>query len=70
MSGDIDFDGVFVASLLVWMLVAFILNALLRRGLAWTGFYRFIWHRALFDFSVFVILLGGIVALASDWITL
>jgi hypothetical protein len=34
--------------------------------LAATGFYRFVWHRALFDLAVTVLLLWGTVALASS----
>jgi Protein of unknown function (DUF1656) len=67
MIGEIDVQGVLVAPLLVWMLIALVLNALLRRALAWTGFYRLVWHRALFDASLYVVLLGGVVALTSFW---
>ncbi len=67
MIGEINVQGVFVAPLLVWVLVALALNALLRRVLASAGFYRLVWHRALFDASLYVVLLGGVVALTSFW---
>ena len=67
MSGEIDIEGVLVSPLLVCMLIAFVLNALLRRILAWTGLYRFVWHRALFDAALYVVLLGGVFALTSHW---
>jgi hypothetical protein len=32
--------------------------------LAWTGFYRFVWHRPLFDLALYVVLLGVVVSVA------
>ncbi len=68
MTGEIGIEGVLVAPLLVWMLAAFVLSAAVRRVLAWTGFYRLVWHRALFDLSLYVVLLGGVVAATTQWI--
>ena len=45
--------------------IALLLSLLLRRLLAAFGFYRFVWHRALFDLALTVILLGGTVEVAS-----
>lgn len=67
MTGEMDIYGVFVSPLLLWTLAALLVCALLRRGLEWTGFYRLVWHRPLFDLSLLIIVLGGIVALASHW---
>ncbi|KQT45506.1 hypothetical protein ASG52_15220 [Methylobacterium sp. Leaf456] len=64
MSGEFDLYGVFVPSLAAWMLIAFALSLPLRRGLAWAGFYRFVWHRPLFDLALYVVLLGAVVAVA------
>jgi Protein of unknown function (DUF1656) len=66
MRYDIDITGVLVPSLLLWLLLAYGLSALLSVGLRRIGFYRLVWHRALFDFAVFVCLLGGIVYLSSE----
>lgn len=68
MTGEIDIYGIFVSSLLPCTLVALLVCAVLRRGLEWVGFYRLVWHRALFDLALLVIVLGGIVALTSHWI--
>jgi len=62
---EVNFGGVFFPAFLLWVVVAFILNAVLRRLLAAIGFYRIVWHRALFDLALFTILLGGIVGIAS-----
>ncbi|HEX2942624.1 MAG TPA: DUF1656 domain-containing protein [Rhodopila sp.] len=67
MIGEINLYGVFVTPLLVWMLLAYGLSFPVRRLLSAAGFYRFVWHRALFDFALFIILLGGI-TLAAYWI--
>lgn len=64
MSGEIDVYGVFVPSLLAWMLVAFLITACARAVLARTGFYRLVWHRSLFNLAFYVIVLGGVVYLA------
>jgi hypothetical protein len=66
MIGDLGLDGVFVPSLLVWLLVALALNAVVRRLLSALGFYRFVWHRALFDTALFVILLAATMGVATS----
>ena len=64
MNRELDIFGVFVPDLLVWTVVAFFLGVLVRRVLSEIGFYRLVWHRPLFDTAVYVLLLGGVVALA------
>jgi len=68
MIGEIGIGGVFVPSLLIWALIAFVLNLALRRVLAAVGFYRLVWHRPLFDAALFVILLGIVVALSAQFL--
>jgi Protein of unknown function (DUF1656) len=65
MISEIDVYGVFVPSLLVWVGVALPLTAGLRRLLRWFGFYRLVWHRALFDLALLVIVLGVVVAVST-----
>jgi hypothetical protein len=69
MRHEIDIFGVLVPSLLLWLVVAYVLLALLRAGLEHTGFYRAVWHRALFDLAVFVCLLGGVVYLSVEYLS-
>lgn len=59
---EINIGGVYVPAALVWAGAAFMLCLLIERILARTGFYRLVWHRALFDLAVFVILWGMISA--------
>ena len=62
MNHEIDIYGVFVPDLLVWLAVAFLISVPVRRLLGAAGLYRLVWHRALFDAALFVIVLGGVVA--------
>ena len=69
MIGEVDVSGVFVPSLLLWVGAALPLTAVLRRVLRWCGFYKFVWHRPLFDLALLVIVLGAVVALANRWVS-
>jgi hypothetical protein len=62
MTHEIDIYGVFVPDLMVWVVLAFLLSVPVRRLLGAIGFYRLVWHRALFDLALFVIVLGGVIA--------
>ena len=68
MIGEIDLQGVLVTPLLAWMFIAYALSIPIRKALSWVGFYRLVWHRAFFDVSLFLVLTGGVSALANDWI--
>jgi hypothetical protein len=65
MTAEVDLYGVFVSPLLLYAVAALIVMVALRRGLAAVGFYRTVWHRALFDLALLVIVLGGIVFTAD-----
>ena len=65
MIAEANIYGVFVSPLLLYAVAALVLMAVLRRGLAAVGFYRSVWHRALFDLALLVIVLGGIVFTAD-----
>jgi hypothetical protein len=61
---EVNFGGVFVPAALLWAGAAFVVFSLLTRALTRTGFYALVWHRALFDVSLFVIVWGAISAIA------
>ena len=61
---EVNFGGVFVPAALLWAGAAFVVSSLLTRALTRTGFYAFVWHRALFDVCLFVIVWGAISAIA------
>ncbi len=69
MKYEVDIFGVLVPSLLLWFVVAYGLLMLLRVVFDRTGLYRAVWHRALFDFSVFVCLLGAVVYLSVEYLS-
>jgi hypothetical protein len=63
--GEFDVYGVYFPIFVVFAAVAFMLQLLLKRLLDACGFYRFVWHRALIDLAIYVILLGVVTAAAS-----
>ncbi len=63
MNREIDLFGVFVPDLLVFIVIAYALCIPLRRLLSACGIDRLVWHRPLFDVALFVLMLGGTVAL-------
>jgi protein AaeX len=60
--GEIDIYGVYFPVFVVFSAIAFLLQLVIRRLLDACGFYRFVWHRPLFDLAIFVILLGVVTA--------
>jgi hypothetical protein len=59
---EINVGGVYVPALLMWAGIAFLLTRFIERACTRVGFHELIWHRALFDLAVFVILWGAISA--------
>jgi len=66
MNNEVTLYGVFVPALFVWMLIAFGVSVPLRWALARSGFYRFVWHRPLFDLALYVVLVGAVVHIAMQ----
>ncbi|CAG2130193.1 efflux system membrane protein [compost metagenome] len=62
MPGEFSLYGVFIPSLLVWMLAAFAITSGARAVLTRLGFYKLVWHRSLFNLALYAIVLGGVVA--------
>ena len=68
MIGEWDIDGVFGPRILLVFLFAFAASLVLRRLLRRLHCYRYVWHAALFDIAVFVIL-AWLIALATVGLT-
>jgi len=66
MIEEIDLYGVFLPSLLVWIVLAFLIILVLRRALAAFGIYKYVWHRPLFDMALYVVTVGVVVAIARS----
>lgn len=58
MTAELDLAGIFVSPLLLCLLIAFFGRILLSRLFNALGLYRYVWHRTLFDISLFFALVG------------
>ncbi|HEY1396161.1 DUF1656 domain-containing protein [Roseateles sp.] len=60
MTGAVDFFGLYLPWLMPLAALALLALSAVRRLLASVGAYRWIWHPALFDLAVYVLLLWGL----------
>jgi len=60
---EIDLFGVYVAPISVMMVAAWVVMLAVRRIADRFGLLRYVWHPALFTFSVYVVLLSAVVFL-------
>ena len=65
MRYELDIYGVLVPALLLWLIVAYALTAIVGRVMRRFGLDRLVWHRALFNFAIYVCLLGAVVYLSE-----
>ena len=65
MIGEFDIYGVYFPAFVVFAAIAFVLQLGMKRLLASSGVYRFVWHPALFDVAIYVILLAVVTAVAA-----
>lgn len=68
MIAEVSVYGIYVPSLLPLSLLSLGATRLLSRILARAGFYRLVWHPALFDSALFVIVLSGLIFFAWHWV--
>jgi protein AaeX len=61
--GEIDLFGVYVAPISLVMVAAWLITIALRRVASRFGLLRYVWHPALFVFSVYITVL-------SSWIVI
>jgi protein AaeX len=62
---EVDLFGVYVASIAVMMVAAWLILIALRRVADHFGLVRHTWHPALFVFAVYMILLSSIVLIVG-----
>jgi hypothetical protein len=67
MIGEVSLYGLYVPPLLLLAVLALVVSRVLNLFLARLGLYRFVWHPALFDFSLFILVLGSLSFFASNW---
>ncbi|GGB02809.1 hypothetical protein GCM10011491_33680 [Brucella endophytica] len=58
MRPELDIYGIYIPTLGVLALLAYFANGLMQRLLARLRFYRFVWHRPLFDAAMYFCILG------------
>ena len=63
MIGEFDIYGVYFAA---FAAIALLLQMVIMRLLDACGFYRLVWHRALFDLTIYVIVLGVVTAAGAS----
>ena len=66
MIGEFDIYGVYFPAFAVFAAIALLLQLVINRFLDAFGFYRLVWHRALFDLAIYVILLGVVTAAGAS----
>ena len=44
---------------------AFVVARILWQVLSWTGLYSFVWHRALFNLALYILILGAMSSLSD-----
>ncbi len=62
---EINLFGVYVAPISVMMVAAWVVTITLRWSAARFGLLRYVWHPALFVFSVYMIVLSSMVLVAT-----
>lgn len=67
MIGDLSFYGIYLPALALPLAMAYLASTALRALLSRTPFYLWVWHRALFNVSVFMIALQVAVRWTAGW---
>ncbi len=62
---EINLYGVYVAPIALLMLMAWLMLIVLRRATDRYSLLQHVWHPALFEFAVYIILLSGTVLLIA-----
>ena len=64
---EVNILGVYIAPISVMIVAAWLLMISVRWATARAGLLRHVWHPALFDFAIYMIVLSSIVLLVSRW---
>lgn len=67
MIGEVSLYGIYIPSLMLLVLPALLAARVASWLLARLGFYRWVWHPALFDTALFVIALGALTFFSAKW---
>jgi hypothetical protein len=69
MTGQVDILGVYIPALLPLMVIAYLINVCIRSTLARVGFYRFVWHRSIFDLGMYAVVLSAVFLLIHQLVS-
>lgn len=58
---SVPFFGFYLPPILIWALAALVPYLALRAMMRRWNLDRFLWHRALFDLAIYVLLVGGVI---------
>ena len=64
---EVNLFGVYVAPISLMIAAAWLLLIPIRWAAVRAGVLRYVWHPALFEFAIYMIVLSSIVLLASRW---
>jgi protein AaeX len=64
---EINLFGIYVAPIAVIMAVAWIVYLLIRRAADRFGLTSLVWHPALFELALYVIIVSSIVVMIARW---
>ncbi len=67
MIAEIDVGGVLLSSVLVTALIALAIAFVARSVLSFVGAYRLVWHPALFDTALFVVIWTAVAVAPSPF---
>jgi protein AaeX len=62
---EINLFGVYVAPISMMLVVVWLILIPLRRAASHFGLGRFVWHPALFEFAIYMIVLSSVVLLVA-----
>jgi hypothetical protein len=62
---EVNIYGVYVAPISLMIIAAWLLLIPMRWAASRTGLLRYVWHPALFEFAIYMIILSSIVLLIS-----
>jgi protein AaeX len=64
---EVNLLGVYVAPISLMIVAAWLLLLPLRWAAVRVGIFRHVWHPALFEFAIYMIVLSAIVLSAARW---
>jgi hypothetical protein len=64
---EVNLYGVYVAPISLMIVAAWLLLIPMRWAAVRTGLLGYVWHPALFEFAIYMIVLSSIVLLVSLW---